>query len=272
MVYLIIFVVLIIIIFKLAWDKAGKEIEEEDNKKGEHPSDLVDKNEVLNTVNTINTLEDFKKLQTKFNRKEASISAHSTNSTLIKYETLSEAYYEAYDKVYMFQYDPFLSIDSTRKEIDNYRKLFSIEEFEKEKKELMNEENFTEITFGDFVEKNYEKKPAFLNKLLSYKDIMENTEIKLEEKAQKVLELCKNKAFREEFFFDESLKEIKEGILMSELFSLKVPLPLKLYEAGIKTKKDLMKCDIMKVKQIPGFGPKKIEQLELIIKTMHNTI
>lgn len=266
--YVILFILGVVILFIYLWKSAQKEIDEEDKQ----PSDFVDEDEVLSILNEVNSLDDFKKLHAKFNRYESSITGHSGQAKMVKYETLSKAYYQACDKTVMYQFDPILNLDSPRIEIDNFRKLFPIDEYHKVKKEFGQNRDFIELSFSDYyINKDYEKIPPYLDKLIAYKDVMENEDLTLENKASKVKELCKNRAFKEEFFSNLSLNEIYDEILISELNSLKVPLPKKLYEAGIKSKKDLQNCDIKEIKKIPGFGPKKVELLMQIIETTHNS-
>lgn len=266
--YVILFILGVVILFIYLWKSAQKEIDEEDKQ----PSDFVDEDEVLSILNEVNSLDDFKKLQAKFNRYESSITGNSGQAKMVKYETLSKAYYQACDKTFMYQFDPILNLDSPRIEIDNFRKLFSIDEYHKVKKEFGQNRDFIELTYSDYyINKDYEKIPPYLDKLIAYKDIMENEDLTLNNKSLKIKELCKSRAFKEEFFYNLSIKEICDEVLMSELTSLKVPLPKKLYEAGIQTKKDLQNCDFKEIKKIPGFGPKKIESLKQIIETTHNS-
>ena len=223
-------------------------------------------------VNDVKTIQDFKKLRTAYNRAEKSYENSQTDNPQIekKYRIYDEAFWKASDKILYRQFIPDLDLNMSKEKIENAYKIIPIAEYEAVRNEIGGTEyEWTEISADDFIEKEFEKKPMYFDSLIKFQEISNNKDKTYEEKIELINEFGKtNKPFVDEFFYGIKPNELGIQWIKEKLQEFGVPMIEKIYELGFTTPNKIMEIDITEMKNVSGFGPKKIEQLEQAIERM----
>lgn len=283
MVYIIIAFVGIFIIFGIIGtiqEKNNPKLKQS-SSKGKTPSQT---NKTLPTVkqlvDEVKTIEDFKKLKTDFNRIEKSYENSQTDNPLInkKYEIYHEAFWEASNKTLFRQFLPGLDLNMSKEKIENAYKIIPIAEYQTIRNEIGGTEyEWIEISAEDYIEKNFEKKPIYFDSLPKFQQIINNNQKTYEEKVELINEFGKlNKSFSNEFFYGLNPSQLGIEWIKEKMREFGIPLVDKLYELGYTTPDKILLINVEEIKNINGFGPKKIDQLqqaiELIKKTTKNNL
>lgn len=281
MVYIVIAIVAIFVIFGIIGT-----IQEKNNPKLKRSNSTRktpnQTNKTLPTVkqlvDEVKTIEDYKKLKTDFNRVEKSYENSQTDNPLLdkKYEIYNEAFWEAGNITLFRQFLPGLDLNMSKEKIENAYKIIPIAEYETIRNEIGGTEyEWIEISANDYIEKNFEKKPMYFDSLPKFQLIINDNQKTYEEKIQLINEFGKsNKSFSNEYFYGLNPSELGIEWIKGEMREFGIPLVDKLYELGYTTPNKISAINIEEVKNINGFGPKKIEQLEQAIeriKTTHNS-
>lgn len=233
---------------------------------------------VKQLVDQVKTIEDYKKLKTDFNRVEKSYENSQTDNPLLdkKYEIYNEAFWEASSITLFRQFLPGLDLKMSKEKIENAYKIIPITEYQIIRNKIGGTEyEWIEISANDYIEKNFEKKPTYFDSLPKFQLIISDNQKTYEEKIQLINEFGKlNKSFSNEYFYGFNPSELGIEWIKGEMREFGIPLVDKLYELGYTTPNKISAINIEEVKNISGFGPKKIKQLEQAIeriKTTHNT-
>ncbi|MDO6738659.1 hypothetical protein [Wenyingzhuangia sp. 2_MG-2023] len=225
---------------------------------------------VQQLVDEVKTIEDFKKLRTAFYRAEKSYKNSQTDNPQIekKYRIYDDAFWKTSDKTLYRQFVPHLDLNMSKDKIENAYKIIPISEYETIRNEIGGTEyEWTEISANDFIEKEFEKKPMYFDSLSKFQNITNNDEKTYEEKIELINEFAKsNKPFVDEFFHGLKPNELGIEWIKERLQEFGIPMVDKVYELGYTTPKKVLEIDIVEMKNISGFGPKKIEQLKQAIE------
>lgn len=230
---------------------------------------------VKQLVDEVKTIEDYKKLKTDFNRVEKNYENSQTDNPQLdkKYEIYNEAFWEAGNKILFRQFIPDLDLKMSKEKIENAYKIIPIAEYETIRGEIGGTEyEWIEISANDYIEKNFEKKPMYFDSLPKFQLIINDNQKTYEEKIQIINEFGKsNKSFSNEYFYGLNPSELGIEWIKGEMRGFGIPLVDKLYELGYTTPDKISAINIEEVKNINGFGPKKIEQLEQAIERIKKT-
>lgn len=280
MIYIIIAIVGIFIIFGVIGT-----IQEKNNPKlkqtGSTKKATNQTNKTLPTVkqlvDEVKTIEDYKKLKTAFNRVEKSYETSQTDNPQLdkKYNIYNDAFWEASNKILYRQFLPGLDLNMSKEKIENAYKIIPIAEYKTIRNEIGGTEyEWIEISADDYIEKNFEIKPMYFDSLPKFQLIANDNQKTYEEKIELINEFGKsNKVFVDEFFNGLNPSELGIEWIKEKMRGFGIPLVDKLYELGYTTPNKISTINIEEIKNISGFGPKKIEQLEQAIeriKTTHN--
>ncbi len=225
---------------------------------------------VQQLVDEVKTIEDFKKLRTAFNRAEKSYENSQNDNPQIekKYRIYDDAFWRASDKILYRQFVPDLDLNMSKDKIENAYKIIPIAEYETVRNKIGGTEyEWTEISANDFIEKEFEKKPMYFDSLSKFQVISNDNEKTYEEKIELINEFGKsNKPFVDEFFHGLKPSELGIEWIKEKFQEFGIPLVDKVYELGYTTPNKVVEIDIEEMKNVSGFGPKKIEQLKQAIE------
>jgi len=229
-------------------------------------------------VNEVKTIEDLKKLKTVYKRAEKSYGNSQSDNPKIeeRYRIYEEAYWKAGDKINFYQFVPDLDLNLSKNKLNNAYKIFSLVDFIKLRNKIGGKDHeWVEISLNDFyVDKNFEKKPIYFDSILNFQSIIKDKSKSYKQRIDELNIFAKNnKPFVDEFFYGYKPNEIGEEWIKEELLKYGIPLIDRLYELGYTLPESFLDLKIDDIKNISGFGPKKIEQLKQAIKkieTMHN--
>lgn len=270
MIFWIIFGVIAFIVFAVLLGKT------EGNKSDTNRSktNVTNKLSTKELVDQVRTLDDLKHLKTKFQRAEKSYENNLSGSNQKierRYETLHDAYYQACDKTLFYQYQPMLGLESSLEEIDNAYAIYPIAEYDEARKKIGGaDRDWIPISGDEYLNKDFETAPKHISTLKEFRLIADDLNLTFEEKAFKIQELAKNRSFRDEYFFGSKPSGIGQEWLNSKLHEFGVPLIDRLVEMGYTTPEKISEIDLKKIQDMPGFGPKKLQQLESAIEKIKN--
>jgi len=233
---------------------------------------------VASLLKNVKTIKDIKHLEKQADRWLDKLSDKDYDNPKYEYlyEVYDEAFTEALDIIFYYQFIPDLDLTTPQNIIDISYKVIIPEEYKK-KNEIINEDindyygDWLEITAGDIIDDDLENviepKPKYWDSYLKFKQIV-NSEKTINEKKKFINQLVKSdKYFKEKFFFINDNESAADFWVKELLGSYGVPLADKLFELGYNSPEKFYTIDIHAIKKVKGFGPKRIEQLkEAIMK------
>lgn len=270
MIFWIIIGVIAIVVFTVLLGKTHENKSDTNCSKTNEAYELSTKE----LVDQVRTFDDLKQLKTKFRRAEKSFENNlsGSNQRIIKqYETLHEAYHQACNKTLFYQYEPILGLDSTLEEIDKACSIYSIAEYDEARNKIGGEDrDWTPLSGDEYLNKDFETVPKHVSTLREFRLLVDDLNLTFEEKAYKIQELAKIKTFRDEYFFGFKSDAVGQEWLNNKLHEFGVPLIDRLVEMGYTTPEKVTEIDLKKIQDTPGFGPKKLQQLESAIEKIKN--
>ena len=216
--------------------------------------------------------QDIKKLERESEKYDDKFA--NSNYENIKFEKLSELYQEAFrqacDLVFHYQFMPELNLDSPKNVIDFAFKTVDKSEYKLKRKEIGGTEyEWNEITGDDLYDSKLsevaEEPPFYYDSLVKFRQIVDS-DIPFEEKKNSVNSLVESdKSFYDEFF-ERDIKE-SAGEQWTKIFlrSYGIPLVDRLYDLGYDSPMKFVETDIETFNFLFGLGPQKIEQLQVAI-------
>lgn len=223
--------------------------------------------------------QDIKKLEIESEKYDDKFANSDYENT--KYEKLSQLYQEAFrqacDIVFYYQFVPNLDLNSPKQVIDFAYKTVEKSEYKLKRKEIGGTEyEWNEITGDDLYDSKLseviEEPPFYYNSLVKYRQIVDS-DIPFEEKKNSINNLVESdKSFFDEFF-ERGIKE-SAGEQWTKVYfqSFGIPLVDRLYDLGYDSPMKFIETDIETFKTINGLGPQKIEQLQVAINKLRKEI
>ncbi|MFA8298919.1 MAG: TM2 domain-containing protein [Hyphomicrobiales bacterium] len=227
----------------------------------------------------INKPEDIKKLERESDRYSDKYA--DSNYKNAKYKKLSKLYEEAFrqacDIVFYYQFVPDLDLDTPKHIMDFAFKTVEKSEYSiKRRKVGGTDREWNEITGDDLYDSKLsevvEEPPFYYDSLLKFRQIVES-DISFEEKKNSINDLAKSdRSFFDEFFERDTKESAGEQWIKIFFRSFGIPLVDRLYDLGYDSPMKFMETDIESFKDINGLGPQKIEQLQVAIQKMKKNI
>jgi len=228
---------------------------------------------------SVNKPQDIKKIERESEKYDDKFANSDYENT--KYEKLSELYQEAFrqacDLVFYYQFVPELNLDSPKHVIEFAFKTVEKSEYKAKRKEIGGTDyEWNEFTGDDLYDSKLseviEEPPFYYNSLVKFKQIVDS-DIPFEEKKNRINNLVESdKSFFDEFF-ERGIKE-SAGEQWTKIYfrSFGIPLVDRLYDLGYDSPMKFVEADIETFKGISGLGPQKIEQLQVAIGKLKRDI
>lgn len=259
--------------------KKQKQTKESKNIKQTSPSTGERNITVASLLKSVKSEKDIKKLEQQSEKYADKFQDSDYENT--KYEKLSEIYQDAFakacDMVFYYQFVPELELNTPKSTLDFAYEVVKVEEYKSKRKEIGGTDyEWEEITgdylYDDKLENVIEKKPFYFDSLVKFRQIVDS-EDSFEAKKDAVNSLANSdKSFFDQFFNRESNESAGEQWTKEFLINYGVPLVERLYDLGYDSPQKIANINLEEVKSINGFGPRKIEQLEIAIEKFKKKI
>lgn len=221
-------------------------------------------------VESIETIDDIKKLESKLKEYEKEFAESSYEDK--KYERLCKVYenaiYKAYDVVFYYQFIPdYVELDTPMNILKMAYKVVEAKDFQEKRKETKStKDEWDEYSANDIgddsIDDLIEKEPIYLKDIIRIRGMIDKKlaygQIKDEIDRVAIADIT----FFESFFVEDEDLSAGDQWIVDVLRDLGVPLPETLYSMGYDEPNKLLKIDFNELKNVNGFGPQRIEQLK----------
>jgi TM2 domain-containing membrane protein YozV len=234
---------------------------------------------VASLIKSIKTIDDVKALEKESERLMDKFVDSSYGNTRL--EKLSDIYQEAFDEacelIFYYQFVPRVDLDTPKEILDYAYEVFPVKDYEAKRKEIGGTQYEWEAIkadelCNDKLDNVITKRPFYWKTLLSFRQIADSKESFSKKKEAINLLVKSDKSFFDEFFLRDSFESAGDQWLKQLIRSFGVPLADKLYDLGYDTPEKIKDIDLNEVKNINGFGPQKIAQLETAMRKIEKTL